>query len=50
MAVDDGNRVREVYRNGKYERLAVIKAKYDPDNIFNNNPNMLPSPLGQREV
>lgn len=43
MAVDDGGRVREAYRNGKYERLAAIKAKYDPDNIFSSNPNIAPA-------
>jgi FAD/FMN-containing dehydrogenase len=43
MAVDDDDRVREAYRGGKYERLAMIKAKYDPDNIFNSNPNILPT-------
>jgi FAD/FMN-containing dehydrogenase len=43
MAIDDGERVREAYRNGKYERLAAIKAKYDPDNIFSSNPNIPPA-------
>ncbi|ORV62062.1 hypothetical protein AWC06_11870 [Mycobacterium fragae] len=43
MAVDDDDRVRDAYRGGKYERLATIKAKYDPDNIFCNNPNIPPT-------
>jgi FAD/FMN-containing dehydrogenase len=43
MAVDDDDRVRDAYRGGKYERLAEIKAKYDPDNIFHKNPNILPA-------
>ncbi|OBA83171.1 hypothetical protein A9W99_09065 [Mycobacterium sp. 1164966.3] len=43
MAVDDGDRVQDAYRGGKYERLAVIKTKYDPDNIFCSNPNILPA-------
>lgn len=43
MAVDDDDRVKDAYRGGKYERLAIIKAKYDPENIFRNNPNILPA-------
>jgi FAD/FMN-containing dehydrogenase len=43
MAVDDDDRVHDAYRGGKYERLALIKSKYDPDNIFCNNPNIMPS-------
>ncbi|OBK48616.1 hypothetical protein A5657_22970 [Mycobacterium kubicae] len=42
LAADDDDRVRDAYRNGKYERLARIKHRYDPDNIFHNNPNILP--------
>jgi FAD/FMN-containing dehydrogenase len=43
MAIDDDERVKEAYRGGKYERLAKIKSKYDPDNIFNKNPNICPA-------
>jgi hypothetical protein len=43
LAFDDDTRVRETYRNGKYERLAAIKAKYDSENIFNSNPNIVPA-------
>ncbi|WP_144208847.1 BBE domain-containing protein [Mycobacterium tilburgii] len=35
--------MRDAYRNGKYERLTTIKAKYDPDNVFNSNPNIAPA-------
>jgi FAD/FMN-containing dehydrogenase len=36
------DRVRETYGE-KYERLAVIKAKYDPQNIFHRNVNIEPA-------
>jgi hypothetical protein len=50
LAYDDDARVREVYRNGKYERLADIKATYDPDNIFNSNPNITPTTMIERQA
>ncbi|ORJ61386.1 hypothetical protein B5M45_09825 [Mycobacterium simiae] len=50
LAYDDDGRVRDAYRNGKYERLATLKAKYDPDNIFNSNPNILPAHVVGRQV
>jgi FAD/FMN-containing dehydrogenase len=43
MAIDDDDRVRDAYRGGKYQRLSTIKAKYDPDNVFCNNPNIKPA-------
>jgi FAD/FMN-containing dehydrogenase len=46
MAIDDDDRVKEAYRGGKYERLAKIKSKYDPGNIFNKNPNICPADNG----
>jgi FAD/FMN-containing dehydrogenase len=36
------DRVRETYGH-KYERLAAIKAKYDPQNIFHRNVNIEPA-------
>jgi FAD/FMN-containing dehydrogenase len=52
MMMDEGeDRVRAAYRDN-YERLAAIKAKYDPDNFFRVNQNIRPSvaqAIGLRE-
>ena len=42
MDGDDQNRIRANYR-GNYERLAAIKATYDPNNVFHLNQNIQPS-------
>jgi hypothetical protein len=40
--MDEGaDRIRASYR-GNYERLTKIKAKYDPQNLFSTNQNILP--------
>ena len=39
---DDTSRVREAYGGDTYRRLAEVKAKYDPGNVFHNNKNIQP--------
>ena len=42
MMMDEGQeRVRASY-SGNYDRLAAIKATYDPDNTFRVNQNIHP--------
>src|SRR5207248_92524 len=42
MMEEGQDRVKATYR-GNYERLAKIKAKYDPDNFFHVNQNIKPA-------
>ena len=37
------DRIRAAYPNGTWERLAAIKAKYDPTNLFRLNQNIPPA-------
>jgi hypothetical protein len=45
MMEEGEERVRATYR-GNYERLAAIKAKYDPENFFRVNQNIRPEAAG----
>jgi FAD/FMN-containing dehydrogenase len=41
--VDEGEeRVRQAYPGSTWERLAVVKARYDPTNLFHRNQNVTP--------
>ncbi|MBP6018348.1 MAG: FAD-binding oxidoreductase [Burkholderiaceae bacterium] len=42
LTSDEGDRVRSAY-GSNYERLAQIKRKYDPNNLFHVNQNILPA-------
>jgi FAD binding domain/Berberine and berberine like len=43
MSEFEENRVRASYGSDKYERLAAVKARYDPENVLHINANVIPA-------
>lgn len=43
LADEGEERVRAAYPGGAYERLAEVKARYDPANLFHRNQNVRPA-------
>jgi FAD/FMN-containing dehydrogenase len=48
LTADEGVRVRNAY-GPNYDRLAQVKGKYDPENLFRMNQNIKPD-RGSKEV
>jgi len=43
LGAEGAGRVRAAYPGATWDRLRAIKAKYDPENLFRHNQNILPA-------
>jgi hypothetical protein len=46
LAADEPGDVRAAYSPAVFERLTTVKDRFDPENVFRINNNILPSVVG----
>lgn len=48
LEVEEESRIRQAYPGKTWDRLAAVKGRYDPTNLFRMNQIIPPAPLGKR--